>query len=350
MATSTDIAWYITATVTYVDGSWLPAEIRHDFSGDSVIGPDISLYPEINALLVSLGFTVLDPVVDPNVSNIVYRFSVIETDSGADGGVTVLGSTDSVPIITDNQAAVATALITDDHFVTTLLTPTLPPTDLAFDFDARFGNSLTKESSGSISEWDDQVNSIKLTVPGGATKPTYLASGLGQRHAVTFDGVSNSLATDFGSFNVAAFTLYTVLQNPGATPGLMMSLLVDANNGFNFYINDLGRLVAKSLIASVESTLLTMASPLPASTILTLQQTAANKLNIWINGGTALQYSVTHIAGLSKFVLGPAAGFNISKAILYNVSIALDVNNVVLSGLAAGYNVTTTPAADYVSP
>ncbi len=110
------IVWSLSVIVTYLDGSWSSSSLTYDKSGLQSVGPDISSIPEIKQLVSSLGFTPVSGQSDLNITNVVFRFSVLTTN----GHINVLGDTDKIEIISNNQTEVTNALSDNIEFTSNL--------------------------------------------------------------------------------------------------------------------------------------------------------------------------------------------------------------------------------------
>lgn len=112
------LVWSMNVVVAYQDGSWSSSNLTFDRYGYHVIGPDISRLPEIKQLMSQLGFSPVagDPVKP--VRKVVFRFAAIATN----GHINVLGDTETIDIISNNQSEVITQLSNNSYFTDNLTT------------------------------------------------------------------------------------------------------------------------------------------------------------------------------------------------------------------------------------
>jgi hypothetical protein len=172
------LIWSLSATIAYYDGSWLSAEMRHDNSGYTTIGPDISRLPEVCELLTGIGLTPLVPLPDPTITKLVFRFAAVYAEAGY---VRVIGDTDAVAVISDNLATVRAALINDNDFVVAFgladsgggggdESDVTPPTVITASINAA-GTQLTLV----FSEVVTGHTGFALTASGGLSTLTYVS-------------------------------------------------------------------------------------------------------------------------------------------------------------------------------
>lgn len=132
------LIWYISATISYKNGTWRTAEMRQDNSGYTQTGPDITQLPEITQLLTQIGITPKPTKPDPTIYKLTYRFSATYANNNT---ITVLGDTETTPVITNNLNTIKTALEQDTNFNNNLITytPPTPPNELTDNFNGTAG-------------------------------------------------------------------------------------------------------------------------------------------------------------------------------------------------------------------
>ena len=110
------IVWSLSVIVTYQDGYWTSTNLTYDNYGFKSIGPDVSKLPEIKDLLTSLGFSPVSDAASADITEVVFRFSVTTTN----GHINVLGDTETIDIITNNQEEVVEQLANNLYFTQSL--------------------------------------------------------------------------------------------------------------------------------------------------------------------------------------------------------------------------------------
>lgn len=84
--------WALEGLISYNDNTWAGFEVRRDLFEFKTTGPDVSQHPEIVSLMTDLGLPTKAPVVDPTITDFVYRFSILYSE---DNGNTIeIGGSD----------------------------------------------------------------------------------------------------------------------------------------------------------------------------------------------------------------------------------------------------------------
>jgi hypothetical protein len=110
------IVWSLNVVVAYQDGSWSSSNLTFDRYGFNMIGPEVSRLPEIKQFISQLGLSpVFEEPIKP-VRKVVFRFAATATN----GSINVLGDTETIDIISNNQSEVVTRLSNNIHFTDNL--------------------------------------------------------------------------------------------------------------------------------------------------------------------------------------------------------------------------------------
>lgn len=110
------LVWSLNVVVAYEDGSWSSSNLTFDRYGYHAIGPDVSRLPEIKQLISQLGFSPVAGDPEKPVRKVVFRFSVIATN----GHINVLGDTEIIDIVSNNQSEVVAQLSNNSYFTDNL--------------------------------------------------------------------------------------------------------------------------------------------------------------------------------------------------------------------------------------
>lgn len=116
------LVWSLSATIAYQDNSWTASQLVYDKGIFTQFGPDISGVPQVQEFISELGLTPNSNSPIDGMTDIVFRFSSIYTNSSID----VLGSTESTNIISNNKDAMVDALLNNPQFSSTLLSAQMP--------------------------------------------------------------------------------------------------------------------------------------------------------------------------------------------------------------------------------
>lgn len=120
--------WYLTATITYRDGTWTSSAYSKDDFGFYKTGPDISTLSLITNLVSSLGLRAKTTVIDPNVTGTTFRF----TFTNVDGFTTIIAEDTELvnpPSTNSTLTTVGSILNSDTDFVREFVdtSPIIPP-------------------------------------------------------------------------------------------------------------------------------------------------------------------------------------------------------------------------------
>lgn len=103
------VVWALEGVVSYVDGSWAGFDVREDDQvGFTQTGPNVSDNEQIVKLMLDLGLPTKPFVPNPEVADIVYRFSIL--DAASDGDVIEVGASNGF-IVKDEKYAQSIALV-----------------------------------------------------------------------------------------------------------------------------------------------------------------------------------------------------------------------------------------------
>jgi hypothetical protein len=110
------IVWSLNVVVAYQDGSWSSSNLTFDRYGFNMIGPEVSRLPEIKQFISQLGLSPVSGEPIKPVRKVVFRFAATATN----GSINVLGDTETIDIISNNQSEVVTLLSNNIHFTDNL--------------------------------------------------------------------------------------------------------------------------------------------------------------------------------------------------------------------------------------
>jgi hypothetical protein len=110
------IIWSLNVVVAYQDGSWSSSNLTFDRYGFNMIGPEVSRLPEIKQFISQLGLSPVSEEPIKPVRKVVFRFAATATN----GSINVLGDTETIDIISNNQSEVVTRLSNNIHFTDNL--------------------------------------------------------------------------------------------------------------------------------------------------------------------------------------------------------------------------------------
>lgn len=151
------LVWSLSVTVAYADGSWSGSEYTYDAGSFITSGVDVSTLPEIKALFTRLGMTPKSGApFRTDYTSIVFRFMAIHTNAY----VNVLGSTEYLDILSNDEDAVVSALQGNDFFRQSFLTSSEPMWALTFSVDQETGSPVYPQSVTA----DSDGNSYSLSI------------------------------------------------------------------------------------------------------------------------------------------------------------------------------------------
>lgn len=175
------LIWSLSGTISYLDNTWRTFSVCSDNSGFSTVGPDISAYPEIVALLTSLGLPTRDSVADTSVKRTTFRLNILDTES--DGRVLVTGGNDQISVQSANQAIID-KLVADHNYISMFSPdygmPVIVTGDVTTDFMGRAFVAATITSDGGSAITDrGVVLSTSDTIPTLSDRVVTNGSGTG---------------------------------------------------------------------------------------------------------------------------------------------------------------------------
>ena len=145
------VVWSLNVVVAYEDVSCSSSNLTFDRYGFNMIGPDVSRLPEIKQFISQLGLTPVSEDPIKPVKKVVFRFSAIATN----GSINVLGDTETIDIISNNQSEVVAQLFNNSYFTDNLASPWAADALLALN-----GNysTITDLIPNKYCFWDDYTS------------------------------------------------------------------------------------------------------------------------------------------------------------------------------------------------
>lgn len=226
------------------------------------------------------------------------------------------------------------------------------------------------ESGGAVSSWNDLSGGAHHAVQATAgNKPTYGATGLNSRPAITFDGAASPnhdlLVTDNVDLSAATgVTWFLVLKDTATAASVLFekgASLSGGNPGIGCYVNEVAGTVSmvwKGGTSAVRDYRTTAAETLATARILSMRvdatQAAASEYGMWIDGTAQTLAQVGSSDGVetaggfgnNAFNIGsrtggvaPWAG-TIAEIIVYNSALSTADRDAVESYLGKRYSIT----------
>jgi hypothetical protein len=107
--------WALEGLMSYSDNTWAGFEVRRDLFEYKVTGPDVSQHPEIVSLMTDLGFPTKAAVVDPTITDFVYRFSILFAED--DGNTIEIGGSDGFRLEDEFHQRAVVEISTNADFI-----------------------------------------------------------------------------------------------------------------------------------------------------------------------------------------------------------------------------------------
>jgi len=120
------LIWSLSGIISYKDNTSANFTILKDLDQYLQVGPDVSALPEIVSLMTDLGLPTKPAVANPNITDIEFRFSVLDAESN-NTTIEIGGTNAGYRIKDDNYETTIAALTQDATFTQSFGTSEPPP-------------------------------------------------------------------------------------------------------------------------------------------------------------------------------------------------------------------------------